>query len=167
LASFAQQITKLHQIKAKEIKHHDYLDCMDKSKLPIRHYQAYMRLINKYKKLPLVLSHNDLSPDNLLWNGAEVIFIDYEWARMNNKYWDLANFIRETGLPEKHILQLAKLSNIKDITTLRAFIYITTNYALQWTYKMPQTKQILTYRKQIKTRLEQYYNRYTCIKSLI
>jgi thiamine kinase-like enzyme len=52
---------------------------MDKAKLTIKHKNKYMELVTKYRKMPLVLSHNDLSTANLLVRpNHEIIFIDYE-----------------------------------------------------------------------------------------
>jgi thiamine kinase-like enzyme len=106
------------------------------------------------------LSHNDLSADNLLLTvKKQIIFIDYEWSRLNNEYWDLANFIRETKLSNRNITFLATKSNLS-LTILQDFIYICTNYAYQWTYMMPQTTKILQYRKQLNKQLNLYYNKF-------
>jgi thiamine kinase-like enzyme len=79
LKSFVRSLNKLHAIKATNIVEHDYWDCFDKSKLPSKHKNAYENLIKIYEKASLVLSHNDLSPDNLIYTHKnQVIFIDYE-----------------------------------------------------------------------------------------
>jgi thiamine kinase-like enzyme len=96
--------------------------------------------------MPLVLSHNDLSADNLLYTkDHKVVFIDYEWARLNNEYWDVANFIREVDLPLTKIKLLCKYMDITKIKDLLIFVYLATNYAYQWTFNMPQTTKIKTW----------------------
>jgi thiamine kinase-like enzyme len=108
--------------------------------------------------MPLVLSHNDLSADNLIYTpNHQVIFIDYEWARMNNVYWDVANFIREVNLSLGKIKLLCKLMNISNLNALLIFVYLATNYAYQWTFNMPFTKKIKKYRKITLIKLERYY----------
>jgi thiamine kinase-like enzyme len=123
----------------------------------LKHKQAYLQLIENYKDLPLVLSHNDLSADNLIYtNQHQVIFIDYEWSRLNNVYWDVANFIREVNLPIVAIKYLCKALKI-NLQSLLVFVYLCTNYAYQWTFNMLQTKKIKLYRQQIFKKLEHYY----------
>jgi len=54
--------------------------------------------IEKYKK-EYVLCHNDLNPQNLLWSN-NVKFIDWEYAGMNDRYFDLACVCVEFGLDD-------------------------------------------------------------------
>lgn len=51
-----------------------------------------------FSKTPMTLCHNDLVKDNLLFKFNDVIFIDWEYAAMNNPYFDLASFISENNL---------------------------------------------------------------------
>ena len=37
-----------------------------------------------------VLSHNDVNPTNLLWDGSRVWFVDFEASGLNHPYFDLA-----------------------------------------------------------------------------
>lgn len=39
---------------------------------------------------PLVLSHNDVNPTNLVFDGARVVFLDWDTAAPNDRYYDLA-----------------------------------------------------------------------------
>lgn len=55
--------------------------------------------IEKYKK-EYVLCHNDLNPQNLLWS-KDVKFIDWEYAGMNDRYFDLACVCVEFGLEDE------------------------------------------------------------------
>lgn len=54
-----------------------------------------------FDKNPLVLCHNDLVKDNLLFKFNDVVFIDWEYASMNNPLFDLASFISENNLSDK------------------------------------------------------------------
>jgi thiamine kinase-like enzyme len=160
LDCFTKRLQKLHSTKNKYgVINHDHYEFIKfvKNKLSQAHIVKYKNLIEKYKNLKLVLSHNDLSHDNLLVNKQDnvIYFIDYEWARMNNKYWDVANFIRETNLKKKWIKYLASANKL-DLTILNDFIYICINYAYQWTFAMPQTSKILSYRKKILNKLKEF-----------
>jgi thiamine kinase-like enzyme len=99
-----------------------------------------------------------LSPDNLIYTHKnQVIFIDYEWARLNNKYWDIANFIREVDLPIKWIKVLCNLLKIKHLKKLLIFVYLATNYAYQWTFNIPSTIKIKKYQQITYRKLQKYY----------
>lgn len=54
-----------------------------------------------FAKSPFVLCHNDLVKNNLLFKYDDVFLIDWEYASMNNLYFDLASFISENNLNEK------------------------------------------------------------------
>ncbi|MFA6667635.1 MAG: choline/ethanolamine kinase family protein, partial [Bacilli bacterium] len=54
-----------------------------------------------FAKTPMTLCHNDLVKDNLLFKFSNVILIDWEYAGMNNPYFDLASFVSENNLNEK------------------------------------------------------------------
>ncbi len=47
-----------------------------------------------------VLAHNDLNPGNILWDGKEVWFVDWEHAGINHPYYDPATLITFLNLPE-------------------------------------------------------------------
>jgi thiamine kinase-like enzyme len=99
-----------------------------------------------------------LNSDNLLLSKPkEIIFIDYEWGRLNNKYWDIANFIRESNLSLQAIKHILTYDKSLDKNILNDFIYICTNYAYQWTFNMKQTKKILMCRKINLAKLNKYY----------
>ncbi len=55
--------------------------------------------IEKYKK-EYVLCHNDLNPQNILWS-KDVKFIDWEYAGVNDRYFDLASVCVEFGLEDE------------------------------------------------------------------
>jgi thiamine kinase-like enzyme len=160
LDAFSSRLNRLHSTKPKfSISIHDHYEFfkMANIKMSKYHQDKYKYLVNKYKNDKLVLSHNDLSSDNLLWDKTEnkVHLIDYEWSRLNSVYWDVANFIRETKLSKKSIAYLATINKLK-LNILKDFVYICINFAYQWTFAMPQTKKIITYRKQLFSKLQKY-----------
>jgi hypothetical protein len=158
LKSFVKSLKTLHKIKTTHVLKHNYWDCFAKSKLPPKHENAYVNLVKSYENVEFVLSHNDLSPNNLIYiHDNQVIFIDYEWARLNNEYWDIANFIREVDLPIKWIKILCKLLQINNLNKLLTFVYLATNYAYQWTFNMPLTNKIKKYRQITYRKLEKYF----------
>ena len=48
-----------------------------------------LHTIDAYPK-EYVLSHNDLNVKNILWHKNKVIFLDWEYAAVNDCYFDLA-----------------------------------------------------------------------------
>jgi len=85
LQTLARQLRTLHQIPLKMspiILHTDttLIECFPKT---------------------YTLCHNDLNPTNLLWDNTEVKLIDFEYAGVNDCYFDLASVSVEFGLDEK------------------------------------------------------------------
>jgi len=48
-----------------------------------------------------VVSHNDLNPMNILWQGNNPTLIDFEYASVNDCYFDLAAISIEFSLDKK------------------------------------------------------------------
>jgi len=93
LKHLAYTLQKLHNIKldSKPIKIHIEKKTDDIVKA--------FETIEKYKK-EYVLCHNDLNPQNILWS-KDVKFIDWEYAGMNDRYFDLACVCVEFGLEDE------------------------------------------------------------------
>lgn len=56
----------------------------------------------------MVSSHNDLKPDNIIWDGVKPWLVDWEAARLNDRYVDLAaiaNFVVKTEEDELAFLE--------------------------------------------------------------
>lgn len=51
-----------------------------------------------FAKTPMTICHNDLVKHNLLFKFNGVVFIDWEYAAMNNPLFDLASFVSENNL---------------------------------------------------------------------
>ncbi|WP_033160216.1 protein kinase family protein [Mycoplasmoides alvi] len=121
--------------------------------------KKYHQIIEKYRDLPIVVSHNDLRPSNLIWNNKNVKFIDYEWGSLNNNYWDLCNFLREIKYPIKNLKKLIqKYFEKLDYEIVLNFMFATTFFAYQWTFFPKQTKEIITYRENTKKLINKYYS---------
>ncbi len=99
LKKLADTLLLLHSIKLKGkvfdiekffIKNHKSVDIKLKSTI--------LRL-KKYRK-DLVLCHNDLNPENILFSST-VKFIDWEFASINDRYFDLASIILEFNLNQR------------------------------------------------------------------
>ncbi len=121
--------------------------------------KKYREIITKYRKLPQVVSHNDLRPANLVWSNKKVKFIDFEWATLNNQYWDLCNFVREVEYPLTKLKTLiGKHFQNLDFDVAKEFLFACTFFAYQWTFFAEQTKDIVSYRKNTKRLMTEYYN---------
>jgi len=55
-----------------------------------------------HNQLPMVLSHNDINPGNLLI-GEKLFIMDWEYASLNHPYFDLASSIENLALNEQEI----------------------------------------------------------------
>mgnify|MGYP003340462472 FL=1 len=58
---------------------------------------------------PMVPCHNDLLPGNVLFGTDRIWLLDFEYAGMNDRYFDLANLSVNCGLDpaaDEHLLQL-------------------------------------------------------------
>ena len=53
-------------------------------------------------QLPMVLSHNDINPGNLLI-GEKLFIMDWEYASLNHPYFDLASSIENLALNKQQI----------------------------------------------------------------
>ena len=55
-----------------------------------------------HNQLPMVLSHNDINPGNLLI-GEKLFIMDWEYASLNHPYFDLASSIENLAMNEQEI----------------------------------------------------------------
>lgn len=57
------------------------------------HFRYYSQIQNVYPRYDgdVVSSHNDLNPNNILFDGKKIWIIDWEAAFQNDRYVDLAN----------------------------------------------------------------------------
>ncbi|QHX35883.1 choline kinase [Spiroplasma sp. TIUS-1] len=97
----AEGIVELRKIKIEGLKkfsHINYLEWFLKNiKNPIHKINMDITSFSILDKQDYVLSHNDLVPGNILFNGVnDVKLIDYDFTKYNNRYFDIASFITET-----------------------------------------------------------------------
>jgi predicted Ser/Thr protein kinase len=60
-------------------------------------YSKMFRILSTYQEAP-VLCHNDLNPGNILFDRDRVKLIDWEYAAINDRYFDLASVCVEFHL---------------------------------------------------------------------
>jgi aminoglycoside phosphotransferase (APT) family kinase protein len=64
-----------------------------------------------------VVSHNDVTPSNVLWDGTRTWLVDWEVAGLNHPYYDLAAFVSflDLGADAAHaLLQMQEQSPLDD-----------------------------------------------------
>ncbi|MDQ0513921.1 thiamine kinase-like enzyme [Mycoplasmoides fastidiosum] len=159
--------TDLNHPAAKKVRKHNNL-CFEQyvdERLASEHWQKYLELTHTYKDLPKCLSHNDISLLNLIYNDQtqELELIDYEWGRINNYYWDYANFIREARLDLELAQWLAKLAKL-EWEILADHIFLTTCFAVQWALSMPYDPGIEAYMHRTNELLSFYYQKFYNVK---
>lgn len=120
--------------------------------------QKYQSLTEKYADLPKVISHNDVSLLNVIWDQEQdqLEIIDFEWGRINNCYWDYANFIRESQLDYQWWVFIAQLARL-DLTILSDHVFLTTFFAAQWARTMPPSPELEIYKNKVDQLSWKYY----------
>jgi len=80
-----------------------------------------------HESYPKVFSHNDLTQENIIWN-RKYVFIDWEYAGLNNPLFDIASIISSYSLNDQQIDSLwcgyGKKSDLDD-EILRKWIKFT------------------------------------------
>ena len=102
----AEVLKKLHAIEydRQKVSRTDIMKLIDPS-LP--HVSQALQELHSFVQQP-ALCHNDLNPYNLIWKQCEVKLIDFEYAGINDIYFDLASVSMEFGFSEEedvHLLQ--------------------------------------------------------------
>lgn len=102
ISMFVQQLKQLHTLK------------IDQQPLALKaNFSVFTQEIKEAfdvinnASLETVLSHNDLNPQNCIFSKETIKFIDWEFAGMNDRYFDLASFSVEfqfTVLDEAYML---------------------------------------------------------------
>tara|TARA_B100001250_G_scaffold151619_1_gene130123 strand:- start:178 stop:1023 length:846 start_codon:yes stop_codon:yes gene_type:complete len=99
------KLSKAHSIKLPNqyISFKSQLNNYEKILLEHPKRNIVKKAIKLFKDIPedksdLVFSHNDLNPTNILFNNDDVYFIDWEYASINSRYYDLSKIINSYNL---------------------------------------------------------------------
>ncbi len=94
--ALAKTLQKLHHIKS------DFplMNLRDSFKTHTPKIKKALKAIEKFS-LETVLCHNDLNPKNILFREGKVILIDWEFAGVNDCYFDLASVSVEFEMSEE------------------------------------------------------------------
>ena len=147
LESLQKEIGKLHRVKVKGVGKHNW-STYDKhlDKIYMEDVTFFKKNRDKYSKDPLVLSHNDIHMENVLWDKKKrkVHLLDFEWSSMASDYFDFASFYINDGIKLK----------AKNTQKLNNYIYMTLVYFVLWTYDVQQTSKVKKLRKKYKKLLK-------------
>jgi len=141
LKNLAKTLRKLHKTKIK------------RSSSPLHVTKQNLSSLNKYKR-ELVLCHNDLNPQNIIFN-KDIKFIDWEYSSINDRYFDLSCIIIEFNLNQKEEKYFLKsyFKNNKEINIkkLHDFKIFYKKICILWFKKRQFNKESLRYLKNYKT----------------
>ena len=88
-------------------------------------FEIYQDL--NHESYPKVFSHNDLTQENIIWDH-EYVFIDWEYAGLNNPLFDIASIISSYSLNDQQIDSLCRGYGKKsevDMEILRKWVKFT------------------------------------------
>jgi len=97
-----------------------------------------------------VLCHNDLNPQNILWHDHTPTRIDWEYAGINDRYFDLACVMVEfelEALDRKIFLETYFQDKTWDTKKLEAYIELYQKICQNWWENRPVNKQDIYIRK--------------------
>lgn len=106
----AKALKSLHSIKTDNIKSFDPIKKIKKykkfSSSPTLEYEEQiLKAYDCYQNDEQVLCHNDLVPGNILFIDKRIELIDYEYASLNDPFFDLASFISENNIKDPLIIR--------------------------------------------------------------
>ncbi len=108
--------------------------------------KLYTKIVGQLPK-QFVLSHGDLNKLNILIHKKQLTFIDWEWACLNNIYWDYANYIYECNLSRRKIKFIASINKNLDYETLLKQVFVAACLALQWANNTKEIGKLSKYKK--------------------
>lgn len=90
-------------------------------------FRQYEKVVKHYPKdlNDLVSSHNDLNPNNILYDGQKLWLIDWEAAFLNDRFVDLAitaQFFTNTEQETEELLRCYFASEISDFSRAKFFL---------------------------------------------
>ncbi|TLP37601.1 choline kinase family protein [Arcobacter arenosus] len=135
-------IKKLHNIKIKskqlnlknELKKYQHLKTKE-AKNSLKICKKELKNLEKYKKR-LVICHHDLNPKNILFIKKDIKFIDWEYAGLNDAFFDLATISVEFNLEKREkrylLKKYLKTFTKNDILKLESYINIYKHICKLW-----------------------------------
>lgn len=142
LEDLVKTLKKLHKIKANtkvlnlksELKKYKYLNSTE-AKKSLAICKNELKNLEKHEK-SIVICHHDLNPKNILFTKNSIKFIDWEYAGLNDSFFDLATICFEFKLSKKYRVYLLKkyLKNFtqKDMAKLESYIKIYKHICKLW-----------------------------------
>lgn len=124
--------------------------------LRFEYQRKYLCLLDRRRNEPLVLTHSDINPLNVIYDGNKITIIDFEWSCLASEYWDYANWVRETNLNIDKIDWKKYIDNF-DKEKLSDFIFLSAVFAHLWAQEMPTTKAMIKYRRKTMKQLKKAY----------
>jgi thiamine kinase-like enzyme len=130
LKRVAITLKKMHKTKARSKR-------VNLKKLLPRYQYTHLQKIKKFKS-NLALTHNDLNPKNLIFTKDHLYLIDFEYAGVNDIYFDLASICVEFRLNtamQNRFLKLyfqSKRADFKKLNIYKKFYKEALNF---WFYK--------------------------------
>ncbi len=140
---------KSHKLNNQILKH-DFFQYINKANLTLEQKNIYKYLVKMFfDDKRLVMSHNDINPDNILTNKkGKILFIDFEYARLNIPEWDIVNYLREINISKIKIFIVSCFIKIKYQKIIQ-LIFLSLLYSLQWSYSIKENKKINNYRNNL------------------
>ncbi|MCQ2794711.1 MAG: phosphotransferase [Bacilli bacterium] len=159
IIAVAKMLKKLHsadiktRVKFKPFKRYYYY----KNRCDGEKFQHEEKVISSVKKLydkyPLILCHNDLVDNNLLFTKNGSYLIDYEYAGKNIYLFDLASFISENEIKDKRKIRLFlstygfPMSNMDELQDMIMFLNLLWYYWAVERYQATKRKIFLNISK--------------------
>ncbi len=153
--SAAKMLKKLHnstedtKVKFNPFKRYYYYKKKGKGE-DYQHEDRVIENVKKlYKKYPLVICHNDVVDNNLLYTKNASYLIDYEFAGKNIYLFDLASFISENQIKDKRKIKLFlstygfNESNINELIEMIRFLNLLWYYWAKERYNTTRRKIFL------------------------
>ena len=170
-------IQKLHNIEVHPdkwpIKTFNYLDFLASIQQNIQHCpfqfhgkQEILDAIGKLGQRPLVLSHNDLSINNIVFINNRMFIIDYEYTQLNDPLYDVAAFISETLTTEKDVqtwLQSWKL-DVEDVETTWKWMRFQNYLNTHWAWLMYEQTGSAVFKQIAEIQYKRFQKPYALIK---
>ena len=124
------RLKEIHELKNKKNIHtfNEQIDAYKKilniNKLP-KVFEKLNALIkmSKTNHQENVFSHNDLNPENILFN-KDICFIDYEYASLNNKFFDISKIMLSFDMNPNEQYVFLKSYGIKKHINIREKILL-------------------------------------------